>query len=488
MSWHDQLTWAEAENAQRKKASFRGATFFVLNSSASIGRRNIVHQYPFKDDALVEDLGKDTDEFTVTGYVIQNTDNDFDYFAERDALMDALKEEGSATLIDPFRGTQQVSLLGKAQVSESFSPGGIARFSMTFVQVKDLTVSLVEASDDFIGLVDSAKDDSIDLAKDGFGTIYDAEDAADFVTDTVQDVIDDLNSELKKISVAVQGAGPAQISQALEYLSEEYLGIDISTIYDACETANSVIGMFNGLLSLSGQYGDIVVSQLFGSCSSALRGISSGPFSGAKTELPATGFMASTISDPAKVEENLGTTIVNSSLWLMDFGESYEPININTISRAQEAADRETLINLVRTTAILTAATTAIRIDFSSYDSANDILLRVIEALDEHLLKLGDDVANTDYSNFGISIANPNEYSALESFRPIFVTAMIGVGADLAKIVAYTVPPTVISALQLSYDLYKDLDREEEIINRNTPLIKHPGFLPENQILEVLDV
>jgi len=487
MTWHDQLTWAEASNAQRKKASFRGATFFFINSSASVGRRNIVHQYPFKDTPLIEDLGKDTDEFTVTGYVIQNSDNDFDYFAERDALISALKEEGPATLIDPFRGTQQVNLLGKARISESFNPGGIARFSMTFVQVEDLTVPLIEADDDFVGLVDDAKKESVDLVKDGFVEIYNAEDEPDFSTSTIQGVVDDLNSTLKTISVAVQGAGPAQISQSLKYLSEEYLDIDINTIYDACETANGIIGMFNGLLSLSGQYGDIVVSQLFGSCSSALRGISSGPFSGAKTELPKTGFMASTISEPASVEENLGTTIVNSTLDLITFGSGYEPININTISRAQESANREVCINLVRTNAILVAGTTAIRTKYSSYDAVNSVMINITDAIDTHLLKLGNDVANTDYSTYGVSIANSNEYSALERFRPIFVNAMIGIGADLAKIVEYTVPPVVISALQLSYDLYEDLERESEIISRNTPLIKHPGFLPENQILEVLD-
>lgn len=487
MTWKDQLTWANVENSQRKKAKFRDALFFVSSSDRSIGRRNIVHQYPFKDDPFIEDLGKDVSEFTITGYVIQNPDNQFDYFAERDALINALEEEGAGTLVDPFLGTKQVNLLGKAQVSETFSPGGIARFTMTFVLVKDFTVSLIESDSDFVGLVDDAKSDSEGYIKDGFDAIYEAEDAPDFSTDTIQDTIDKFNSALKSVTVAVQSAGPAQVSKALAILSEQYLDIDISTIRDSCEMINGIIGMFNGLLSLSGQYGDIVVSQLFGSCSGVLRGLSSGPFSGAETELPKTGFMASTISEPALVDENLGTTIVNSTLTLTTFGDDLEPIDITTVSRAQEAANRELTINSIRSNAVLVAGSTAIRTNHSSYDSANNMMNDIIDALDAHLLKLGNDVANDDYSTFGISISNPDEYTALESFRAVFVNSMISVGADLAKIIQYEVPPTTVSSLQLAYKLYENLDREQEIILRNIPLIKNPGFLPQAEELEILN-
>jgi prophage DNA circulation protein len=49
MSWRDNLTWAEASDQLRKKASFRGALFFVLDSDAGVGRRNVIHAYPFRD-------------------------------------------------------------------------------------------------------------------------------------------------------------------------------------------------------------------------------------------------------------------------------------------------------------------------------------------------------------------------------------------------------------------------------------------------------
>jgi hypothetical protein len=487
-SWHDQLTWASVSNTQRKMAKFRNANFFVSETGRSVGRRNVVHQFPFKNDPYVEDLGKDIDEFTITGYVIQNPDNEFDYFAERDALLSALKEEGPGLLIDPFMGSQKVQLLGKAEISESFSPGGIARFTMTFIQVKDLSSGLITDLADYTGLVDDAKTNAEGYLKDGFNNIYDAEDQPDFSVSTIQNAVNDLNEKLKKVTIGIQGAGPSQISKALDTLIEQHAEIDTDTIRDSCEMINGIIGMFNGLLSLSGQYGDIVLSQILGACSTTLRGISSGPFSSAKVGLPATGFMASTMSDPVLIEENLGRTIVEAALEIANFGDDYKDIVVTTRSRAQESANREVTVNSIRTEAILVAGSTAVRINHSSFDSANKIMTDVVGALDDHLLKLGNDVTNIDYSSYLITISNPDEFEALESFRGVFVSAMLEIGASLKRITGYKVPPINISSLRLAYNLYDDLTQESDIINRNILRFDHPGFLPQNVVLEILEV
>ncbi|MFH1398751.1 MAG: DNA circularization N-terminal domain-containing protein, partial [Candidatus Woesearchaeota archaeon] len=98
MAWRDKLLWdleeVSAGGVVKYKSSFRGAKFFFERSEASVGRRNVVHQYPYKDSPYIEDLGRDTDEFTVDGYVVQNEENNLDYFTERDALINALKEPG----------------------------------------------------------------------------------------------------------------------------------------------------------------------------------------------------------------------------------------------------------------------------------------------------------------------------------------------------------------------------------------------------------
>ncbi len=51
----------------------------------------------------------------------------------------------------------------------------------------------------------------------------------------------------------------------------------------------------------------------------------------------------------------------------------------------------------------------------------------------------------------------------------------------------FEVSPDTISSLELAYNKYEDLGREEEIISRNIILIKHPGFLPGGETLEILN-
>ena len=84
MTWRDKL----------RTASFRGVEFKVREAETQVGRRNVLHQYPGKEEPYLEDLGLDADVFVVTGYIIQNLDNDFDYFTDRDLLISALKMPG----------------------------------------------------------------------------------------------------------------------------------------------------------------------------------------------------------------------------------------------------------------------------------------------------------------------------------------------------------------------------------------------------------
>jgi len=492
MSWRDNL----------HPASFRKAKFEVVSSDTIIGRRNVVHQYPLRDEVYVEDLGLDTDEFSIEGFIVQNAENEQDYFAHRDLLIEELKKSGPGILIHPFYGEKMVSLLGKARIAESFREGGIARFSMVFVKAEEHEAPFgfdwagpipVKAVDD---AVKNAQSDTID----GFGKKYDSTDSPDFSTNSIMSAVDSLNVMLRSAMGGVQKLGPAMMSKALVHLAEAKAGINLTTIRQTCELGNGLVGMFNGLLSLSGMYGDIIVSQLFGPCSSMVRGISAGPFSGAKVEkTPTTGFQASTMSEPAVIDENLGKSAVRAALAIRRFGEvtgesddpspyggTLEAVSISTTTRARQAANLEATINIARVTAITTAARTAIRIGYSSYDSAIEVLNEVIAALDDLILKLGNDAANTEYAAYNINVADPGSYNALTSLRAVFVESMVKVGADLARIVNYEVPPVILSSLTLAYNQYEDLGRESEIISRNIPLVKNPGFLPQGKELEIL--
>ncbi len=326
-------------------------------------------------------------------------------------------------------------------------------------------------------------------------------DTPDFISLSILDSIGKLNEMIRSAMSSIQGLGPAQLSTALKILEDEYNAVDLTVVDDACELGNSIIGMFNGFLNLSGMFGTIVVQQLFGPCSSVVRGITSGPMSGAQVEIPPTGgFPASTISDPAIIAEDFGKTATRAALAISRFGEAtgnsdpsqyggtINTISITTASRARHSANQESVINMARLVALVTAARTAIRIDYTSHDSVIEIMNEVVNAIDVQLLKLGNDASDVGYTTFNVAIADPDNYQALRSLRPVFVQSMLGVGASLAKIIEFEVPADTISSLELAYDKYEDLDREKEVITRNISLVKHPGFLPGGRTMEILNV
>lgn len=514
MSWRDRLMWADDSDQQGKKARFRDAYFFVRDVEADIGRRNVVHQYPFRDDPYVEDLGRDAEMFIIHGYVVQNTNNNQDYIDERDELIYALQQSGPGILVHPFYGEMLVSLVGKARIQETFREGGIAYFTMTFVKVKDVqglpssvfTVPQPKSVADHQESVDIAAEASLNRASDGFNEGYDPEDMPGFTSNSVMTTVNSLNSMLRSVQRSIQAAFPAQVSKAITYLANTYAGIDTTKIIETCDLAASIGNMFNGLKSILGMYGDLLSDQLLGSCSGIVYGYYSGPMSGAKvlsTGIPGgtqlTGFADSTIEKSSYLNESLGKTAIRAILAMNRFGESrgesspsphggaLDDITINTYQRARQSANIVSIVNLVRVNVIIVAVRGAVRIKYTSYNSAIDIMDEVVEEIDDLLLKLGNDSSDMNYDSYDVTVSSPESYTAVESLRPIFVEAMKGIGATLPRPVEYEVPPDTISALALAYEKYYDLDREAEIIERNIPLVKHPGFLPSGRTIEVLN-
>jgi len=355
-SWKDKLVWADATDKLKKKASFRGALFYIASHETSVGRRNVTHQYPLQDKAYVEDLGLDVDEFSITGYIVQSESNGYDYFTERDTLIKALKKEGSGILIHPFLGEKKVSLVGKAGISESFAEGGIARFSMTFVLADESKAPYPTSQIDHVEAVDSEVTNSLANGVDAFYEHYSTTDLTTRAREAITEATAALNKMMISSMYSIQGLGPAVLSTALTELAKEYTALDIT---DVCGLGNGLVGMFNGLESLSGIYGDVSTNHLYGGCSSVSRGISAGPMSGAKVNFGGdSGFTESSLSNPVSIGEEMGKTAVTAALEIASFGEqlggddvsefggALDRKSVTTVSTARESANIEAIIIL----------------------------------------------------------------------------------------------------------------------------------------------
>jgi prophage DNA circulation protein len=118
MSWRDRL----------RPGRFRTAAFHVDYAEESGGRRDVLHEFPQRDDVLVEDLGRGPREFSLDVLVVGD-----DYMAARDALIEACDAAGTGELVHPWRGTTTAWCRGW-RMRETSDEGGIARFTLTFTR------------------------------------------------------------------------------------------------------------------------------------------------------------------------------------------------------------------------------------------------------------------------------------------------------------------------------------------------------------------
>lgn len=287
MSWKDQL----------RSASFRGIPFKIFSASTSIGRRSVVHQYPFRDKPLIEDMGQDADEFTIEGFVLANLDNDQDYFNERDSLISALREKGPGTLIHPFFGELEVSLLGKSPVSESFSEGGIARFTMTFIQSEANQFPFQDV--DNVGAVNEEADKASDEIEDSFGEKYNST-GPSFISETSSTNFTSYNKMQQAAMLTIKGT--AAIDSTRQTLN------NISSLVSAaisvpCNYATSFIDSMRALANTA--TGLLAVPEITTTC----------------TEVAQSAISAvSSFSGSSKIGNKLGVSAVGALLLMTDYG------------------------------------------------------------------------------------------------------------------------------------------------------------------------
>ncbi|MGM3216733.1 DNA circularization protein [Pseudomonas sp. PhalM4] len=110
----------------RREASFRGVPFWVDSDSVPVGRRTQLHEYPKRDEPMVEDMGRQTREYKFEGFVVGS-----DFIAQRDRLEAALDIPGPGELVHPWYGRLMVTA-GKCEVSHARSELGMTRFTLTF--------------------------------------------------------------------------------------------------------------------------------------------------------------------------------------------------------------------------------------------------------------------------------------------------------------------------------------------------------------------
>lgn len=114
-----------------RPASFRGASFYVASDKGEYGRRDIIHEYPMRDDPYIEDMGQKASKFSVSGYLFGDN-----WVSLKDALVSACTARGPAMLQLPTESPILVNCLTLA-VSRSKDECGYYAVQIEFVAAKN---------------------------------------------------------------------------------------------------------------------------------------------------------------------------------------------------------------------------------------------------------------------------------------------------------------------------------------------------------------
>ncbi|AOX16918.1 DNA circularization protein [Kozakia baliensis] len=113
-------------------AVWRGVPFHVLGSSLRVGRKNAVHEYPFRSTPWVEDMGRASRVISFTGRLVGD-----DVYLQRAVMQAACELKGPGLLVHPTLGPVQCSLLEPVVMRDRYDAQRVVEFEMVFMQGGD---------------------------------------------------------------------------------------------------------------------------------------------------------------------------------------------------------------------------------------------------------------------------------------------------------------------------------------------------------------
>lgn len=309
MTWRDDL----------QPASFRGVEFLCSQHDYVFGRRIELNQYPLRDEPFAEDLGRRAREWSVEAFVLGEN-----YMARRDALITALETPGPGRLVHRWLGEVTAVVRGDCHLQESTREGGMARFSITFVEAGERIEP--SARLDTADRVERLADAADAVAAEEFGDTFSVDDVHSFVAE----------------------AGAA----------------DAASILDMAEGAMRSVRPDALLDDLSAVTSGITFTR------SRIARLIRSPFGLAQRFLDIIRVLGGNIANPLQGFSNL-------------FGLSFPRFPSRTRSRRRVVTNQAAMRSLVRTATVTSAARAAAQTEFASYDQAVAVRDPLAQAIEE---------------------------------------------------------------------------------------------------------
>lgn len=126
-------SWSGGEWWQQlQPGSWRGVGFVLDAGQTVAGRRVAIHEYTYRDDVWVEDLGKLPRRFTVQCFLVGD-----DVYDQRDAMLAACEQSGAGTLVHPTLGSLSCVLM-EFTVTDRRERGRYVEVQFSFIVAGDV--------------------------------------------------------------------------------------------------------------------------------------------------------------------------------------------------------------------------------------------------------------------------------------------------------------------------------------------------------------
>ncbi|HWH86360.1 MAG TPA: DNA circularization N-terminal domain-containing protein [Pseudomonas sp.] len=449
------MTW----RLEYRPGKFRGIEFNLETSSATGGRRTVLNEFPLRDEGTTEDMGRRARQFSLDMVFIGR-----DYMTRRDAMIKALEEHGTGTLIHPFRGEFTVAVIGEYRCEESTQEGGKAKITQTFVEDNGLKKTENETPPD-VPVNESASEFEL-KAMEIFAKVFNVLDQASHVLEDAIKVIDEITAKIMAIGGLLDGV--ERLSKLYAELWRSVENLILAPRRLATQLAGMVMSMSHASLPLQAL--------------KAMRDVSSDDGSDVSVPPPAT--------------------------------PPTPPSAPPTPSQMQIQVNRQALYDLVDRVAVSEASRLAIgkvqlftfNLDGIDTDTGFPVNVPGVPATEvgkptdipglnilqtqtkpgveydnqQHAVEVRDDlVGELDRQR----VSAPSEiYPYMTQLNIDLVRGMNTKAASLVSISRYT-PSITLPALLLAHQLYGDARRADELIERNN--ITNPGFVPGGIALEI---
>ena len=408
-----------------------GSAFFTEKKTRVIPGRKSYHT----KSARVVDLGKKAREYEIEGYIVQNKENNYDYFTDKEKLISALEKKGNGVLVHPYYGIRKVNLISVSKFTEDIKEGGIVRFTLKF---SDFSISEIKTvAPNYKKIMDLQNVKSEVTLSDKFVKAFNA--TSEFVQNSLDDVTSAMNS-VQSVIYSVKGAVSSTISKSLGLVSSSIATLE-TTINSPCDLWGSMKSGVSALDELVGLGSDVVQGGIIGGCS----GVRSG------NVITLTG---------ESIPYDLGNSVCRGIIEVMNQGA--DGLQLSTSS---DSENRAVALDGFCSLMAMKLITIAIRIEFSSQQELLILRESIVDVLDSCMNKTDDFVV----------------FQELNTLRSNYADHSINQSIELAKEITYEIPGRIKTLLELSYDRYGDLSRDKEILKRNN--LKNPNFINKRELV-----